>query len=136
MTRTPQEAAKQLTDQEFPIGDYEHLQMTRKTRLKFFEERGIKVLIEKEKEIIAFGEEVLAGMKAIYSLRNNVLRKLMIERIEGIKKFHSGFPKGTMRWANVVHENIHISQLDFNTLSDEKLFTLFESVIKKHYTQM
>jgi hypothetical protein len=66
MTRTAKEAAKQLVDEGFPIQQYEDLQERRRERLALFQERGVTVLIEKEQELIAFGEEVLTLMRKAY----------------------------------------------------------------------
>lgn len=61
--RTAAETARSLIECNVSIETYQEVQDRRKERLALWEERKVSVLIEKEKELIAFGEEVLKLMK-------------------------------------------------------------------------
>lgn len=63
---TPQESAKELIAINFPIEKYEQLQSRRNARLKYWKEQGIQVLIEKETELVKYGEKVLSLLKEAY----------------------------------------------------------------------
>lgn len=64
--RTPQEAAKDLIEDNFPIEKYQELQDHRKNRLVRFKEYGIEVLIKTEEQLIEHGEKVLKLLKEHY----------------------------------------------------------------------
>lgn len=66
MHRTPEEAAKRLVEEKFPIEEYEKVQARRRERLEIFQRHEVAYLIEKEKELIEFGEKVLELMKKAY----------------------------------------------------------------------
>lgn len=63
---TPEQTAKELIEMKVPIAEYEKVQSRRKERLKYWQEHGIQVLIDKEKELVEFGEEVLSLLIARY----------------------------------------------------------------------
>jgi len=65
MDKSPKQIAKSLVRDNFPIENYELLQEERKKRLKFWESRKIYTLVQNEKELIKFGEEVLMEMKKL-----------------------------------------------------------------------
>jgi len=66
MDISPEQTAKELIKINFPIEKYEELQSRRKTRLKYWQEQGFQVLIDKETELVEFGEKVLTLMKVAY----------------------------------------------------------------------
>ena len=63
-------------------------------------------------------------------------REAILSKISLIKAYHNGFNKGTMRWRNIFIKNQHISEVDFNSLSDMELVDEFETIIRRHYVQM
>lgn len=67
--KDPKESARQLHIEGFPVTKYMEIQQQREARLKRFEEIGIPVLIENEKELIAFGEAVISHMKLLNLLK-------------------------------------------------------------------
>jgi len=74
--------ARQLVESGFTLARYEKLQDERKRRLAFFEERGIPVLIDAEKRLIEFGEEISLAMTEI------ILNK-MLKQKHGIVDHHN-----------------------------------------------
>ena len=66
----PHKAAVQLAKQKLTVREYEELQEIRLGRLKFFESKNVKVLIDNSKELYEWGEEVLKHLKGIYSQSN------------------------------------------------------------------
>lgn len=66
MDLSPEQTAKELIEINFPIEKYEELQSRRNTRLMYWKEHGIQALIDKESELIKFGEKVLTLMKEAY----------------------------------------------------------------------
>jgi hypothetical protein len=63
---TPEQSAKELIEMKFSVERYEQLQFRRKERLKYWQEHGVQVLIEKETELVEYGEKVLSLMKKVY----------------------------------------------------------------------
>lgn len=61
------------------------------------------------------------------------MKEKILNRIEELKNQHAGFTKGSMRWKNFLINDIHISQVDFNTLEDDYLLFVFERIINQHY---
>lgn len=72
MTTTPEETAAILVQENFTVEKYQHLQDLRKARLKKWEGTGVQALINAEKELIAFGEEVIKLMQEAYAAKNNL----------------------------------------------------------------
>ena len=70
------------------------------------------------------------------------MRELILKRIEEIKAKENGFSKkGLMRWANFIvtwgdGSETHISQIDFQSLDDDRLLNVFERIIKVMSKQM
>lgn len=62
------------------------------------------------------------------------MRELIINRIEEIKINNRGFKKDSFKWRSMHCNSIHISEIDFNNLSDEKLMSIYESIIIKHFS--
>jgi hypothetical protein len=62
---TPEQSAKELIAMNFPIEKYEQLQSRRRERLKYWQEQGVQVLIEKETELVEYGEKVLKLLKEV-----------------------------------------------------------------------
>jgi len=61
--RNPEEAAKDIIEEGYTIEQYERVQARRRERLAIWEERGVEAIVVKERELIAFGEAVLAIMR-------------------------------------------------------------------------
>lgn len=66
MKQSPAETAKTLMKEGFTIERYESVQKVRRERLAFWEKRGepVKMMAEKERKLIEFGERVLVHMRA------------------------------------------------------------------------
>jgi hypothetical protein len=66
------------------------------------------------------------------------MRKLLLNRIYELREEHNGFNKSSMRWMHFIisNDNIHISNYNFHTCPDAELLSLFERIIKRHYSQM
>lgn len=63
--RSAVETARQLHIEGYPVRKYIEVQKQREERLKRFEAIGIPALIEAEKELIAFGLDVINHMKIL-----------------------------------------------------------------------
>jgi hypothetical protein len=65
LTCTPEEAASILIEEKYPVEQYENgVQKQREDRLqRFIAMDAPEVIIEKERELIAYGKEVIALMK-------------------------------------------------------------------------
>jgi hypothetical protein len=65
LTCTPEETATALIEEKYPVEQYENgIQKHREYRLQRFIAMDVPVaIIEKEKELIAYGKEVIALMK-------------------------------------------------------------------------
>jgi hypothetical protein len=63
------------------------------------------------------------------------MRELILREIEYYKS-RDGFSKSQMRWKNVYFNKEHISEIDFNSLSDEGLLDAFTHIVRRFYTQM
>lgn len=61
--KTPEQTAKDLIEENVSIETYESVQNRRLERLKLWKERNVQPLIEKETELVEFGEKVLAILK-------------------------------------------------------------------------
>lgn len=65
------------------------------------------------------------------------MRGLILKRLQEIKKQSDNFPKTSMRWKNLgVYYNVHISEVDFNQMDNEKLLQTFEAVTRRFNAQM
>jgi len=68
-----------------------------------------------------------------------LLRELTISRLNEIRQHEQGFQPTTMKW-NITFANHtgcnNISTLDFNSLTDDELAKLFETIVKHYYEQM
>ena len=64
--KTPEQVAAELVRDNFPITQYEKVQNRRKERLAFWCMQKVQPLIDKEKELVAFGERVLQLMREAY----------------------------------------------------------------------
>lgn len=58
------------------------------------------------------------------------MRDLLIKRLKELKDKENNFSKGLMKYNNVYHNNTHISELNFNTLNNNELLTLFERIVR------
>lgn len=65
-TRHPKQVAKDLLAEGCTIEDYEVVQNRRKERLKRWQEHKVQVLLDKEMELITYGEEVLKHLREIH----------------------------------------------------------------------
>lgn len=67
------------------------------------------------------------------------MRKLLIDRIEQIKKDNFGFPRTLMRWQQPLMNGTivkYADEIDFNELNDEDLLFIFERLIRRINLQM
>ena len=67
------------------------------------------------------------------------MRELILRRIQEIREGPRGndFSKGYMRWSKRVEfDGVHISKVDFDSLSDEKLMEAFELIHQRSLIQM
>lgn len=69
------------------------------------------------------------------------MRELIISRLDAMKEKERGFSRiATMRWANVFIDykgrTTHISDVDWNELSDDQLLDTYERVVRRYYSQM
>lgn len=64
------------------------------------------------------------------------MRDKIIVRLEQIRRQEKNFPKSVQRWRNLRIEDQHVSDLDFDDLTDEELLIAFEKVIRRLYIQM
>lgn len=67
MNTDPKDAAKYLFENGLTIKAYESLQNQRKERLDLWLDRRIKVIAEKEMELIDYGDKVLNELKNLYN---------------------------------------------------------------------
>ena len=72
---TPEQSAKELIEINFPIEKYEKLQSRRNERLKYWNEQGLQVLINNEKELVEYGEKVLTLLKRNHLIQDVVNAK-------------------------------------------------------------
>ena len=69
------------------------------------------------------------------------MRKLILNRIEEMRRDTGGFRKGTMRWDSFDTRSTtrHISDMtnqELDALDDEALLMFFERLSKKYFAQM
>ncbi len=64
------------------------------------------------------------------------MRQIILDRIKGMKFVENNFSKNIYRWRNFTDSDVHISEVNFENLSDDKLVFLFERLIRRFYTQM
>lgn len=71
-------------------------------------------------------------------IKNNIMRELILKRIEEIRTRENGFPKNVMRWKNFSDgsDKTHISQLKFEEMNDVELLMMFERLIRRLSKQM
>ena len=58
------------------------------------------------------------------------MRDIILKRIAKIKELNRGFEKSYKKWENMEVAGIHISKVDFATVSDEDLVSVFERMIR------
>jgi len=60
------------------------------------------------------------------------MRELIISRLNEIKTTWNGFPKGVQRWGSFYNgeDNLHVSEIVFDELSDELLAKFFETIVR------
>jgi hypothetical protein len=64
------------------------------------------------------------------------MRKIILSRIEEIKKKENDFSKGLQRWSNFDVKGNHISEINFNDFDDDAVVFLFERIIIRVSKQM
>jgi hypothetical protein len=64
------------------------------------------------------------------------MRKLILDRIQEISDGEKKFPKSVMRWRNFSINNVHLSEVVFDNLSDEDLLITFERIVRFLNKQM
>jgi hypothetical protein len=82
---------------------------------------------------------------------SNPMRERVLARIAEFKKENNGFKSNSMRWKLVTYGvttvashpkygksevNTHISNVNFEQLTDEQLLEVLEIIIRRHYVQM
>ena len=58
------------------------------------------------------------------------MRELILKRIAAIKESNRGFEKSYRKWDNMEVTGVHISQVDFDKVSDADLVNVFERIIR------
>lgn len=64
------------------------------------------------------------------------MRGMMLGEIERLRRGSDNFNKNSNKWRGFEVERAHISELDFNELTDYDLFYAFLDVIKRADKQM
>lgn len=64
------------------------------------------------------------------------MRELILKRIEEISERENGFSKTLMRWQNYLVNNVHISEVGFQNLTEESLLKEFERLVTRCSKQM
>ena len=68
------------------------------------------------------------------------MRDLILKRIAVIRETEHGFDRETVRWEPITIMQglvpVHLADVDFSLLSDHELLTAFETILRRHYTQM
>jgi hypothetical protein len=70
------------------------------------------------------------------------MRKLLEHRIFEIREIEHNFPKDTIRWKTFIvfdrknGKDVHISDLDIETLEDKDLMDLYERIVRRRAVQM
>lgn len=68
------------------------------------------------------------------------MREIILQRIQelssSIDGWNNGRDKSTMRWKNFQQFGEHISQINFNELSDNNLLIVYERIIRQLNKQM
>ncbi len=64
------------------------------------------------------------------------MRELILKRIEEISERENGFSKALMRWQNYSVNNVHISEVRFQNLTEESLLKEFERLVTRCSKQM
>ena len=62
------------------------------------------------------------------------MRKLILDRIEEIRKKENGFSYEVEKWRSFSHgiKHCHISKINFSLLNDTELVFLFERLIRRY----
>lgn len=60
------------------------------------------------------------------------MRQLIIERINQLGYLHNGYSPLLARWAHIKINGVHISEVNFNDLTDEDLLKAFEVIIDRN----
>lgn len=63
INQTPEEVAANLKNSNFSLELYEEIQQRRLYRLQFWKDRKIQSLVDREQELVDFGEKVLSLLK-------------------------------------------------------------------------
>jgi hypothetical protein len=68
------------------------------------------------------------------------MRRLIKKRINELAIANHNFSKDNFRWKSFIVNTdrglYHISEINYDWLSDDELLKLFEKLIKNHYRQM
>jgi len=73
-------------------------------------------------------------------INNNIMRDLIVARLEELKEKGNGFSRDTMRWKNIFFvinsKPKHLSEVEWCELDDIELLFLYERVIRQYYKSM
>jgi hypothetical protein len=68
MNNSPEQTAKDLLAEGFPIANYELIQSRRVERYEFWKDKGQPLILEDTRLLVEFGKQVLAIMKGLESI--------------------------------------------------------------------
>lgn len=61
------------------------------------------------------------------------MREVILQKIQSLKEENHGFAKNFVKWQVLCINDTHISEIDFSTLSDEKLLFAYDQIILRVY---
>lgn len=76
------------------------------------------------------------GNYTIHSEKDESLRSLMLFSLYETKAKEGEFKKTLMRWQSFNFKNKHISEVDFESLTDKELLHVFERITRRVNVQM
>jgi hypothetical protein len=66
----------------------------------------------------------------------NPMRERMLLRLNMIRKENNYFLNSTMRWKDARYGEVHLSNVNFDELTDADLLDIYEMIIRRLYVQM
>jgi hypothetical protein len=66
----------------------------------------------------------------------NPMRDRLLLRLENIRKEQKYFLNSTIRWKNATYGDVHLSNVNFEELTDAELLDIYEMIIRRLYVQM
>lgn len=70
---SPEALAEVFVNDNFPLEQYERLQMRRRERVEFWKDKDQPAILKENEELAAHGEEVLKLMRKAYESKKNIL---------------------------------------------------------------